>query len=111
VEFGEAVDLVVNIMKTLKEIQQLLAQRREEIRTRFGVRRIGIFGSYARGEHTPVSDVDILVELERPIGWEIVDLHSYLEDLLGVKVDLATTGALKRKPLLWQSIQEDLVYV
>ena len=74
-----------------------------------GVKRIAIFGSYARREETPLSDVDILVEPERPIGWEIVDLHDFLEELLGIKVDLVTAGALRRKPMLWESVQEDLV--
>ena len=97
-------------MKTVEQIRAILSRHRDELRARFGVRRIGIFGSYARGEQTPLSDVDILVELERPIGWEIVDLHRYLEELLSVKVDLVTAGALRRKPLLWQSIQEDVIY-
>ena len=98
-------------MKTLKEIQSLLRQHKESLRARFGVHRLAVFGSYARGEATPQSDVDILVELERPIGWEIVDLHDYLEDVLGIRVDLVTLGALKRKPWLWKSVQEDLIYV
>jgi len=98
-------------MKTIQEVRSLLARHKKELRTRFGVRRIGIFGSYARSENTPVSDVDILVELEQPLGWEIVDLHRYLEDLLEVEVDLVTPKALQRKPLLWQSVREDLVYV
>ena len=55
--------------------------------------------------------MDILVELEGPVGWEIVDLHRYLEDALGVRVDLVTHGAVRRKPLLWEAIQEDLTYV
>ncbi len=98
-------------MKTLPEVQRRLAQHRAELRTRFGVRRIAIFGSYVRGEQTAESDIDILAELERPTGWEIVDLHTYLEELLGMKVDLTTMGALRRKPWLWQAIQEELVYV
>ena len=46
-----------------------------------------------------------------PVGWEIVDLHCYLEELLDLKVELVTKGAVSGKPLLWQSIEEDLVYV
>ena len=98
-------------MKTLVEIENALASRWQTLHDAYRVRRIGIFGSRARGDETVVSDVDILVELEGPVGWEIVDLHHYLEDLLGVKVDLITQGAVKRKPLLWESIQEDLTYV
>lgn len=97
-------------MKDLAQIRAILALHKGELYTRFGVRRIGLFGSYTRGEQGSVSDVDVLVELERPIGWEIVDLHRYLEDLLDAKVDLVTAGAVRRKPLLWQAIQEDLVY-
>ena len=98
-------------MKTLSEIQIELQDRWQTLFESHRVRRIGIFGSLARGEDTPINDVDILVELEGPVGWEIVDLHHYLEESLGVKVDLVTMGAAVRKPLLWESIQEDLVYV
>lgn len=98
-------------MKAMEEIQAILIEHRAELCSRFHVRQIGIFGSYARHQQTPLSDVDILVELDQPVGWEIVDLHRYLEDLLGIRVDLLTKGAAVRKPLLWQSIQENLVYV
>ena len=98
-------------MKTLDEIQKVLQSHRRTLYEVHRVRRIGIFGSRARGADSPLSDVDILVELEGPVGWEIVDLHTYLEDALGLRVDLVTHGAVVRKPLLWESIQEDLVYV
>ena len=98
-------------MKTLAEIQTVLQSRWQTLYEAYRVRRIGVFGSRARGDDTPLSDVDILVELEGPVGWEIVDLHRYLEDVLGVRVDLVTRGAVVRKPLLWESIREDLTYV
>ncbi len=98
-------------MKTLEEIQTILTLHKDTLRKRFGVRRLSIFGSYARKEPVPQSDVDILVELEHPIGWEIVDLHDYLEKILGLKVDLVTVGAFKRKPWLYQSVKEDLINV
>ena len=98
-------------MKTRVELENTLASQWQTLHDAYRVRRIGIFGSRARGDAILVSDVDILVELEGPVGWEIVDLHHYLEDLLGVRVDLITQGAVKRKPLLWESIQEDLIYV
>ena len=98
-------------MKTLAELEIALQSRWQTLYETYRVRRIGIFGSRARGDDTLVSDVDILVELEGPVGWEIVDLHRYLEDALGVRVDLVTQGAVRRKPLLWESIQEDLRYV
>ena len=98
-------------MQDLESVKTNLGQHKKELRERFHVRRIGIFGSYARGQNETLSDVDLLVELDRPVGWEIVDLHRYLEELLDLKVDLVTKGAMDRKPLLWQSIEEDLVYV
>ncbi len=98
-------------MKTLGEIKEMLAKHKEELRKLFGVKEIGIFGSYAREEQTELSDVDILVEFEREIGWEIVDLKDYLEKLLGVKVDLVSKNGIVRKPLLWRYVKEEIIYV
>ncbi len=98
-------------MRTLAEIRRLLASHREELRRTDGVRRLALFGSYVRGEQSAVSDVDILVDLEHPLGWEIVDLRDRLETILGIRVDLVTLRALQRKPLLWESVREELVDV
>ena len=98
-------------MRSLEEIKGLLEKHQPTLREQYHVRRIGIFGSRARQTQSAFSDVDILVELDRPVGWEIVDLHHFLEALLGVEVDLVTQGAVTRKPLLWSHIQEDLTYV
>ena len=98
-------------MKSREEIQSILHAHVPELRERFHVERIGLFGSWVRGDQAAQSDLDILVSLSQPLGLQIVDLHEYLEQLLGVKVDLVTEGAVIRKPLLWQSIREDLVYV
>jgi predicted nucleotidyltransferase len=97
------------IMLSKEEILSTLRAHRAEI-ARFGVRRLGLFGSIARGDASATSDVDILVELERPLGWEIVDLREYLRELLGVKVDLVTRQAVSKKAILWKSIQEDLIH-
>jgi predicted nucleotidyltransferase len=53
----------------------------------------------------------ILVDLERSIGWEVVDLHDSMEAISGVRVNLVTEGALRRKPALWKQIQEDLAQI
>ena len=98
-------------MKTLEDIKRILSEHKQEIRKKYGVAIIGVFGSYARGEQSKVSDVDILVELERPIGLKFFELWDNLEEILGVKVDLLTVKAVKQKSLLWESIKEDLVYV
>jgi predicted nucleotidyltransferase len=98
-------------MKTTNDIKQILAEHKEEIRQKYGVRIVGIFGSYARGEQKEASDVDILVELERPVGFKFFDLWDEIENLLGVKVDILTINAVKQKKTLWESIKEDLIYV
>lgn len=91
-------------MKTLEEIKGTLRQQ-------FGVARIAVFGSYARGEQTPTSDLDVLVEFERPIGWRFASLCEALEQILQMKVDVATPGMLSGKPRLWSSVKDDLQYV
>lgn len=88
--------LRVSRMKTFDEIKEILKRHKKELRERFGVKEIGIFGSYVRGEQTEVSDVDILVEFGRSIGLEIVDLKEYLEKILGVRVDLVSKGGIVR---------------
>ena len=89
----------------LEEIEAILRKHKEELGERFGVRSIAIFGSYARGEESELSDVDILVEFERPVGWEIVDLRDYLEELLGLPVDLITKNASMGRKGLWEHIK------
>ena len=79
-------------MKTLEEIEQILEAHKDYLAAEYGVVKIGVFGSYARGEQRQDSDVDILIELERPpritlIG--LVELENYLSELLGIKVDVA----------------------
>jgi uncharacterized protein len=88
------------------DIEKILSAHKEFLKTRFHVTKIGVFGSYARGEQTEKSDVDILVELSEPIGWEYVDLKEYLEQILGKPVDLVTKNALKRQ--LKDSILEEV---
>ena len=102
-------ELATRIMKSLEEVRRLLQEHKEELTNRYGVPRIGIFGSYARNEQTEESDVDILVEFERPIGLDFVSLADHLEALLGFKVDLVSRGAIK--PNRWKYVAEDLLYV
>lgn len=73
-----------------QEVFRLLRRELPTLRRRFGVVRLALYGSCARGGQTPHSDVDILVELPRPLGLEFVALAQYLEDKLGRPVDLAT---------------------
>ncbi|QTA37586.1 nucleotidyltransferase family protein [Thermosipho ferrireducens] len=95
----------------LEEIKKILSEHKEELKDKYGIKSIAVFGSFARGEEKELSDVDILVEFEKNIGWEFVDLCEEFERLLGVKVDVVTKNAVSSKPLLWESIKEDIVYV
>ena len=70
---------------------------------------MAIFGSYCRGEQTESSDVDILVDFQRPIGIEFIDLANELEKLLKIKVDLVSKNGVK--PQYFKHIEQDLNYV
>ena len=64
----------------------------------YGAKRAGVFGSVARGENRPDSDIDILVEIPRPYGlFEFLEIRNRLEDALGKKVDLVDYGAIKAR--------------
>ncbi|MCF0042462.1 nucleotidyltransferase family protein [Dyadobacter fanqingshengii] len=77
--------------------------------TKYPLKSMALFGSYARNEATDKSDVDILVEFSAPIGFEFVDLAMELEDVLQTKVDLVSKRGLKA-PLL-PYIEKNLIYV
>ncbi len=96
-------------MKTINEIKMILQQNKEELKRKYKIKTIGIFGSFSRNEADEMSDVDILVEFSKPIGLAFVDLAEELEELLGVKVDLVSVNAVK--PKLKKYIEQDLIYV
>jgi predicted nucleotidyltransferase len=95
-------------MKSLKDIEKTLKKYKPFLKEKFKVRKIGIFGSYRRGEESESSDIDILVEFYEPIGWEFIDLKEFLEKLLGRKVDLVTKKALK--PQIKNKILKEIIY-
>ena len=97
-------------MKTLSEIKEILRKHKKELKERYKVKSIAIFGSYARNEQTEKSDIDIMVEFYEPIGLKIVDLKDYLDSILNVKVDLITKNSIQN-PYIKKSIEEDLIYV
>ena len=95
-------------MKTRKEIEETLKKYKPLLREKFKVKEIGIFGSYARGEESDQSDVDLLVAFDETIGWEFIDLKDFLERVLDKPVDLVTVNALK--PHLRGGILKEVVY-
>jgi len=96
-----------------EEIIALLREHHPYLFTHYGVRRIGLFGSFAHGEPGEASDIDIIVEFERPIGFQFVELVEYLENLLGRKVDVLTPMGLRgiRLPGVAEEIERSIVYV
>ncbi|MBA7638938.1 hypothetical protein ES703_46594 [subsurface metagenome] len=82
----------------LERIINILNRHKEELKEKYGVKEMGIFGSYVRGKYKEKSDLDILVEFEEDakIGLlKFVNMENYLSELIGVKVDLVEKSALK----------------
>jgi predicted nucleotidyltransferase len=91
-------------------VLQTLKQKNAELITKFGVKSLLLFGSVARNEATSSSDVDLLVEFNRPVGYfGLFALQDYLEKLLGCPVDLGTPDSLK--PYIKERIMGELIRV
>ncbi len=93
--------------KTAQEILNLVELHRDAIK-RFGVRRLGLFGSHARGKSKETSDLDFLVELEHETFDSYMDLKEFLEDLFEAEVDLVLVDAIK--PRLRDTILGETIY-
>ncbi len=95
---------------TRQEVLDLLAEHQAQLRRRFGVRKIAPFGSYARDEARPDSDVDLLVEFEGAATFlGFMGLIEYLEALFGTRVDVVTPGKLK--PRARPYVERELIRV
>ena len=93
----------------LKTVSALLKRHQADLRQR-GVKSLAVFGSLARGEATPSSDIDVLVEFDRPVGlFEFIRLKLYLEELTGRRVDLVTPDALR--PAMRDEILSEAIHV
>jgi len=101
--------MVVNRKINLEEVQKTLNKHKVALFKKYGIKRLGIFGSVSRGDNTEKSDVDILVEFNHKIGIEFIDLADELEALLKVKIDLVSRKGIK--PRYFRIIEEDLFYV
>lgn len=100
----------MDCMNSIDHIIRIIAVSREQLRSEFGVIGIGIFGSVVRGEQGAGSDIDILVEFERPIGFvRFMRLEKRLAELVGMPVDLVTKKALK--PHIGKRILQEVRYV
>lgn len=82
-------------MITKNDILLKLKELKPALRKEFAVTEIGLFGSFSDETFSEESDIDLLVELERPVGWKFLSLELYLEKVFNRKVDLVTRSALK----------------
>lgn len=85
-------------MPTLAEIKRDLQQELPHLREKYHVRSLWVFGSRVRGEETPESDLDLLIEFERPPSLiRFIEMEQHLSRRLGVNVDLVSKGSLRRR--------------
>jgi len=96
-----------------EEVVELLREKYPYLMSEYGVKRIGLFGSYAKGTPSETSDVDVVVEFARPIGLRFVEFAEYLESLLGKRVDVLTPAGVQgiRIARIAEEIEKSLVYV
>lgn len=91
------------------EIIEKLSSLKPILYRDYAVKNIGLFGSFSDDSYSEDSDIDLLVEFERPIGWKYFSLEIYLENVFGRKIDLVTTNALKDQ--IKDSILKQVQYV
>lgn len=100
-------------MTRKEQITALLSEKRAYLRAEFGVERIGLFGSHRKGASSSTSDVDLVIEFSRPIGYRYFKLAEYLENLLGAPVDILTPAGIDgiRVPRVAHEIRDSVEYV
>ncbi|MGZ5255769.1 MAG: nucleotidyltransferase family protein [Flavitalea sp.] len=96
-------------MEQLSEIKQALVDLKPELSRRFHVVTLGLFGSVVRNDFSPASDIDIIVEFNRPIGVEFINLADFIENRLRKKVDLVSRHGIKDK--YFKAIEREIIYV
>ncbi len=96
-----------------ERVLRVLRRHEAELRA-LGVTRLRLFGSMARGEAGPESDVDLLIEVDPSAKFTLIDLaglEHFLTDLLGRPVEFAFPTKLRERPRIWQRVQADAVDV
>lgn len=99
-------------VENIEKITQILKMHKSELKKKYRIKEIGVFGSYIRGEDKQGSDLDVLVEFEKDARTgllEFINLENYLSEVLGVKVDLVEKSALK--PRIGKHILKEVVYL
>ena len=100
-------------MLTRETIINRLRETYPHLIAEYSVKRIGLFGSFARGTANETSDIDVVVEFQRPVGFKFIELVEYLEQMFGRKVDVLTPVGLQgiRVGGVARNIIEGVVYV
>lgn len=96
-------------MKNLEEIKTKLKANKKGLSKKYHISKLSVFGSYARGDQQENSDLDLLVDFKENIGIKIIDLADELEQIIGLKVDLISKNALKKR--YFMAIEKDLINV
>ncbi len=96
---------------SLSEVMDILRSALPTLSSKYKVHQVGIVGSYARNEQKAGSDIDLMIDLYEPIGWDVVELKEYLENLLHIPVDLVLKGGVINRPRLYAAMTEDVIYV
>jgi len=96
-----------------ENIKNIIRNEYTFLKDNFGIKRIGLFGSFANDTAKETSDIDLVVEFDNPIGFKFMTLAEYLENKLGRKVDLLTPDGIEniRVKHLAESIKKSIVYV
>lgn len=97
------------MLYTRQQLFDKLRELKPMLQKEYGIKRIGVFGSYAIDAQDEKSDIDLLVELSAPIGWAYFGLSSRFEELLHTKVDIATPNELK--PRIKEQVLKQVVYI
>ena len=97
-------------MKSLLSVKNILHQHKDALSTRYGVKEIGVFGSITKGNETPSSDIDILLDFHHTVDlFTFIDLKHHLSKLLDAEVDLVMKDGLK--PRIGERILKEVNYV
>ena len=98
--------MVTKEIESAQEIRQILQAHLSYLQQAFGVRRLALFGSAVKGSWHSGSDVDLYIELDRPLGLRFVELVLYLEEILGRPVDVLTPVGLETIP--YSEVRQDI---
>lgn len=101
--------VILHLMYTLNAIVEILQKHKPELQKKYPISRLGIFGSYTRGEANENSDIDIVVDIAGPMGLNFIAMADEIEGLFGIKTDVVPKRSIKSTYLPY--VEKDIVYV